>query len=89
MIVILLILALFLFVVGFAFTKQQFFFTLIEKTPENQRFLKNYGLLFMTLGVVSLVLLFFPQKIVVLLLLAVMLFFSAIFSLSFAKKMKF
>ena len=86
--IILIILALFLLVVGFAFTKKEFFFVLIKKTPENQRFLKSYGIVFIILGILSLFLLFYPQKIVVLLLLAVMLFFSAIFSLQFAKRMK-
>jgi hypothetical protein len=86
--IILIILALFLLIVGFAFTTKDFFYVLIEKTPENQRFLKSYGSLFIILGILSFVLLFYPQKIVVLLLLALMLFFSAIFSLQFAKRMK-
>ena len=60
---------------------------MIEKNDVNSRFLKNYGYIFVLLGLISVALIFVNQTVVTLFFIAVMMVVSALFSMQFSKKM--
>ena len=83
----LLFMATILLFLGATLIQQNLFYSMIEKNDVNSHFLKNYGYIFLLLGLISVALIFVNQTVVTLFFIAVMMVVSALFSMQFSKKM--
>lgn len=81
------IIAIALFSAGvFLFKKADSFLPLVGGGKENERFIQSYGLGFVLLGAVSIITAFLNKRWLAFAFLAVLLFFSAVFSFLLAGK---